>query len=278
MELLVAKIQAIEILNSLPTDVTAPHLCQIFKAKLEMVNITMSEEGVPESNVGFICDLANGLVPLTPPTTRSRSSSDDSYSSDETMFGAKSRLPDQNMESTTFNWTESINSSESESEEDNSESEQSFTTSHARTPTIDLTRVEMSECDINEKPPSKNQCDINEKPRSLKTIDLTDVGMTTSEKGDIISNNGPNISVDFNTAKLLDRMEEILSCPISQMRIQDPLCGPDMVTYENKSITKWLSTRQSSPMIRIPMTMRYLIGNNVIKDIIAAMDEYNIRD
>ena len=68
----------------------------------------------------------------------------------------------------------------------------------------------MSECDINEKPPSKNQCNINEKPRSLKTIDLTDVGMTTSENDD----NEPNISVDFNTAKLLDRMEEILLCPI----------------------------------------------------------------
>ena len=80
MELLVAEIQAIEILNGLPTDVTNPRLYQIFKAKLEMVNINRPEEGLPEFNVGFICDLANGLVSLTPTATRPWSSSDDSYS------------------------------------------------------------------------------------------------------------------------------------------------------------------------------------------------------
>ena len=129
-----------------------------------------------------------------------------------------------------------------------------------------------------ENPPSEDQCDINKQPKSLNTIDLIDVGMSTSEENDITSNKQVNIKFDFNTAKLLDRLEEIVLCLISRMRIKDPLCGPDMVIYENKSITEWISTRQSSPMTRIPMIMRDLIGNNVIKETIAAMGEYKIRD
>ena len=54
LEILVAEIQAIEILNSLPTDVTTPRLCQIFKAKLEIVSINRSEEGVDGFNVGSV--------------------------------------------------------------------------------------------------------------------------------------------------------------------------------------------------------------------------------
>ena len=76
----------------------------------------------------------------------------------------------EKRECTKGNQTESINYSELESEDDDLNSEERFTTSHASYPTIDLTSVEMSECDINNEPPSEEQCDINEKPKSLKNL------------------------------------------------------------------------------------------------------------
>jgi hypothetical protein len=82
--------------------------------------------------------------------------------------------------------------------------------------------------------------------------------------------------VDINTAKLLQKLEEIVTCPISHMRIKEPLCGPDLYTYENQCITEWISKNQSSPMTRIPMTMQYMIGNIGMNQLIKAMDEFKI--
>ena len=76
--------------------------------------------------------------------------------------------------------------SESDSEEQDTDSEEKSTTSNIIThttsktncPTIDLTNVEMSECYINEKPPSQ------------KTIDMTNMDMASSENEEITGNNG----------------------------------------------------------------------------------------
>ena len=76
--------------------------------------------------------------------------------------------------------------SESDSEEQDTDSEVKSTTcntiphtsSKTNCPTIDLTNVEMSECDINEKSPSQ------------KTIDMTNMDMASSENEEITSNNG----------------------------------------------------------------------------------------
>ena len=93
----------------------------------------------------------------------------------------------EKRECTKGNQTESINYSELESEDDDLNSEERFTTSHARFP-IDLTNVDMSEYFINDESPSEDLCDINEKPKNLKTIDLTDMGTSTSDEMDTTSN------------------------------------------------------------------------------------------
>jgi hypothetical protein len=144
MEILVAEMQAIDILNGFPTHVTIPRQCDKLKENLEIVNINRSEYGVDQFNVEFICDLANGIVPLTSAASRHRSSSDDSVNSDNTIFGAKSRPPSRKRESTKSNQTESINYSESDYEDDDLNSEERFTTSHASYPTIDITIIGMS--------------------------------------------------------------------------------------------------------------------------------------
>ena len=82
------------------------------------------------------------------------------------------------------------------------------------------------------------------------------MGTSTSDKTDTTSNKQMNTLVDINTSKLLEKLEEIVTCLISKIRIKNPLCGPDLYTYENDFITQWLTTKvQTSPISRIPMTM-----------------------
>ena len=45
LELLVAEIQATEIINGLPSDVTTTRQCEKFEENSEMVNVNRSEEG-----------------------------------------------------------------------------------------------------------------------------------------------------------------------------------------------------------------------------------------
>jgi hypothetical protein len=97
-----------------------------------------------------------------------------------------------------------------------------------------------------------------------------------SNETDSTSNKQTNTLIDINIAKLLKKLEEIVTCPISHMRIKEPLCDPDLYTYENHCITEWLSTRDTSPMTRIPMTIHNMIGNNGIRDLNKAMDEFKI--
>ena len=83
--------------------------------------------------------------------------------------------------------------------------------------------------------------------------------------------------VDINTEKLLGKLEEIVTCPITKLRIKIPLCGTDLCTYEKDFIIKWLTTKfQTSPVSRIPMTMNDIIGNNGMKQLIEAMDKFKI--
>ena len=68
-----------------------------------------------------------------------------------------------------------------------------------------------------------------------------------------------------------------MTCPISRLRIKNPLCGPDLHTYDEEFIRRWLTMKkQSSPITRIPMTMNDMIGNLGMKRLIEVMDEFNI--
>ena len=180
-----------------------------------------------------------------------RSLSDDIWSPYDTIVGAKPRARSQKRDSTIYYYLDP------KSEEQDTDYEENTTTSNTESPTIDLTSVEMSECYIDEKPPSQNQCDINENPLSLKTMDMTNVDMSSSKSDDITSNNGNVELVDFNTAKLLSRINEIIICPISRIEIKDSLCGPNKLTYERERIEKWLQKHFLSNNKTTYETIRY---------------------
>ena len=56
-----------------------------------------------------------------------------------------------------------------------------------------------------------------------------------------------------------------------------PLCGPNKMSYEKVFIGKWLQHQITPIITREPMTQLDMVSNKVIKDIIRAMDNFNIR-
>ena len=106
---------------------------------------------------------------------------------------------------------------------------------------------------------------------------MTNVDITLSENDDSIRNNEENEIVDLNTTKLLSRIYEIMIYPIPFLEIKDPLCSPDKMTYEGEYTGKWLQHQNTYPITRQHMTQLDMVSNKVIKDIIRAMDNFNIR-
>ena len=83
---------------------------------------------------------------------------------------------------------------------------------------------------------------------------MTNTDMSSFENDDIIRNNVENKTVDFNTAKLLSKINEMMICPMSFLEIKGPLCGPDKMSYEKVFIGKCLQHQITSLVTREPMT------------------------
>ena len=62
-------------------------------------------------------------------------------------------------------------------------------------------------------------------------------------------------------------VEEFL-CPITQIKMVDPVLGSDGRTYERSAITEWLRTHTTSPITRESMTAASLTPNYALKSMI----------
>ena len=62
-------------------------------------------------------------------------------------------------------------------------------------------------------------------------------------------------------------VEEFL-CPITQIKMVDPVLGSDGRTYERSAITEWLRTHTTSPITREPMTAASLTPNYALRSMI----------
>ena len=60
-------------------------------------------------------------------------------------------------------------------------------------------------------------------------------------------------------------------CPITNMRMEDPVIGSDDITYEREAIEMWLNKHPRSPMTSKRMTVEELRPNLVLKNIIEAV-------
>lgn len=57
-------------------------------------------------------------------------------------------------------------------------------------------------------------------------------------------------------------------CPITIMPMNDPVIASDGQTYERSAITEWLSSHNTSPMTRAPMSVTSLQPNSTLKRLI----------
>jgi hypothetical protein len=65
---------------------------------------------------------------------------------------------------------------------------------------------------------------------------------------------------------LSEKMIGIISCPISQEIMQDPVCTPSGDTYERSEIVKWITSHHTCPFTRHPLQIKDLVPNKSLKN------------
>lgn len=74
--------------------------------------------------------------------------------------------------------------------------------------------------------------------------------------------------VDAATAEMARRQERVDSqfiCPLSKMKMEDPVVAADGLTYERSHIEKWLSTSDVSPVSGQPLPHKFLTPNMTMR-------------
>ena len=71
----------------------------------------------------------------------------------------------------------------------------------------------------------------------------------------------------INKTSMLDikAIEESITCPITQMPMNNPVTGSDGQTYEREAIETWLRQHNTSPHDRSPMSISSLKLNVALK-------------
>ena len=64
--------------------------------------------------------------------------------------------------------------------------------------------------------------------------------------------------------------DDLLTCPITQSRLVDPVMDPEGHTYEKSAILDWLSREHTSPLTRNRLTPEMLVPNRLIASILAS--------
>ena len=72
---------------------------------------------------------------------------------------------------------------------------------------------------------------------------------------------------------LPDVLASPLTCPITNRPMKRPVCAADGHTYERSAITRWLMTKNKSPLTNKPLTDQTLRPNHNIKMILAALGQ-----
>lgn len=57
-------------------------------------------------------------------------------------------------------------------------------------------------------------------------------------------------------------------CPITQEIMKDPVCASDGYSYERKAIEEWLTKKQTSPIMNVPISGTQLYPNKILKMLI----------
>ena len=65
-----------------------------------------------------------------------------------------------------------------------------------------------------------------------------------------------------------DGMPDEYKCPITYETMRDPVFAADGHTYERAAISKWLETRQTSPLSNARLPHRTLVPNRALKTLI----------
>jgi sacsin len=78
----------------------------------------------------------------------------------------------------------------------------------------------------------------------------------------------PIISQVETPQALPENFEELLNCPITQVRMIDPVILMDGFSYERRAIENWLRNHSRSPMTNIPLPNTALIPNRTLRNII----------
>lgn len=58
-----------------------------------------------------------------------------------------------------------------------------------------------------------------------------------------------------------EHMPEAFMCPITQVRLKDPVVAADGYSYERSAIEAWLSNKDTSPLTNLPLTDKVLVPN-----------------
>lgn len=66
----------------------------------------------------------------------------------------------------------------------------------------------------------------------------------------------------------LDKLAELLCCPITQEPFKDPVIAADGHTYERSAIESWLKNNDTSPMTNALLPDKYLISNTLVKSFV----------
>lgn len=84
------------------------------------------------------------------------------------------------------------------------------------------------------------------------------------------------LTVDTSMPFSLAMLEDLMICPITQVRFVDPVVAADGITYENEAIAAWISLCPTdkdvySPYTREKLMHRLLVPNQIARQILAKM-------
>ena len=103
------------------------------------------------------------------------------------------------------------------------------------------------------------------KPRAVNKTTIQKKKVKEAPKQVPQKNNSPASTIIANK----DDPVELYCCPISGEIMEDPVITPSGITYDRKSIERWLQNKSVDPISKRPLRPNQLIPNRALKDSIA---------
>jgi len=132
---------------------------------------------------------------------------------------------------------------------------------------LDLT---LRPCEVLPIPSSPSICqDITPSPlptASIASRTVVDLSTTTNEDSVFVSS-----SIINNT--IMSSLKKLLTCPITQDILEDPVQATDGNTYSRKELQQWMTRSQTSPLTREAMHFHDIKDNRIISQVLALYNE-----